>query len=660
MPRKSDEHARHNPGDAAEHAPVRGDAAAPGADEAPAQPDEPPIGHFEVDPSAPPTVRARARMLNDLRPLRRQCESPQAAQVVPGVLVDRIAHAMPRVAQQGQLEALLGRNEKATISALQWVLAQGEPAEGSDAEMVLRDALDAGKDPGSTGHRPGWGKPALTVTGLAAAQMLSALALVEAAIPGTLAALTTATPRPPRVVALRTPGTPCQYPADAAPLDFSASPWIGRTEIVPESLGSVIVVGASGSGKTTSYVFPPLSAALNYRAGDAQDLPVGGLVIDPKAELVPLVQRWARERDQLGRLVEIGQAAPLRIFTDDDGYTVRERYEIVQRMCAAEAHADPWQSNWNQRAHEVSRQLLEVDEAFHQRTGLPLLELVSSALAGCDQRAVGQWAALATLYRRWSASVHIELRRAAELITALLVAVGLDTGLNPLLRFLALSQDELGNQFYYLVNTARLVTDSAGNPELSRFIDLDVRYGRSAPGSLEMLQLVEAGQIVLYQPEAGALHDLIGRALKARFFDAARRRQSVRRPLVYACDEFQRFYTADPESGEHAFLDCARAYRTTCLLATQSIPALLAAIGRDQSRSDKLAALLANCRTQIFLRTVDATTRVTLESLIPAPPDPSRPHVVKVRPLSGLAVGEAYAIHDGQWGIHRYQLPRAA
>lgn len=624
---------------------------------------DPPLLPIPVDPGASPLAQARAVMLNHLLCLRRRRWPAQHALRVPGALVDRIAVATPRVAQQGGLERLLLRNSKAAITAVQWVPVGGDASEGADVELVRHELLDTGTPQGPSAPRAGWDRPPLGSAGLAAAQMLSALAQVETALPGTLQALATATPRPVPAGALRSPGTPLQYPSNAAALDFSDSPWLGRTAISPESLGAVFVVGASGSGKTTSYVLPPLEAVLNYRAADAPDLPAAGLVIDPKAELVPLVRRWATARGELDRIVEIGHAPPLRIFTDDDGYTVRERYEIIQRLCAPQSNGHDFQSTWSQRAHEMSRNLLEVDDAFQQRTGLPLLELVSSALAGTDRREQGQWAALADLYRQCVGSVDVVLRRAAELITSLLVVAGLDSGLNPLLKFLALCGDEMGNQFYYLVSTARLVTDSAGDPALGRFIDLDVRRGRAASdarASLDMLQLVNQGCIVLYQPEAGAVHDLIGRTLKARFFDAARRREHVRRPLLYVCDEFQRFYTSDVESGEHAFLDCARAYRTTCVLATQSIPALAAAIGRDPSRSDKLAALLANCRTQIFLRTVDAATRTTLTELIPGPPDPRLPHAVRVRPLAGLAVGECYAIHDGGWSIYRYRMPRAA
>jgi hypothetical protein len=79
----------------------------------------------------------------------------------------------------------------------------------------------------------------------------------------------------------------------------------------------------------------------------------------------------------------------------------------------------------------------------------------------------------------------------------------------------------------------------------------------------------------------------------------------------------------------------------------------------DHSAGGKssLQIIVNNCGNALYFRTTDIQTQENVEQRIPGPPVPNRPHVVKVRPLSSLGVGQCYALRcDGTWGLFKVQL----
>jgi len=163
---------------------------------------------------------------------------------------------------------------------------------------------------------------------------------------------------------------------------------------------------------------------------------------------------------------------------------------------------------------------------------------------------------------------------------------------------------------------------------------------------LSTSELIQEGRIVVYEPDKTSTVALtIGKTLKSGFFKALlvpeRMNNHTVRPFFYICDEFQRFITHDEDSGEQSFLDRCRAYRVCCGLATQSIASLRYSLP-SKAGEHAIDIILINTGTKLFFRTTDNATANSLSGLIPAPPQPYKLHVVRVRPLSTLKPGECY------------------
>ncbi|MDY0383603.1 TraM recognition domain-containing protein [Trichlorobacter sp.] len=163
---------------------------------------------------------------------------------------------------------------------------------------------------------------------------------------------------------------------------------------------------------------------------------------------------------------------------------------------------------------------------------------------------------------------------------------------------------------------------------------------------LSTSEVIQEGRIVVYEPDKTSTVALtIGKTLKAGFFKALlvpeRMNNHTVRPFFYICDEFQRFITHDEDSGEQSFLDRCRAYRVCCGLATQSIASLRYSLP-SKAGEHAIDIILINTGTKLFFRTTDNATANSLSGLIPAPPQPDKLHVVRVRPLSTLKPGECY------------------
>jgi len=172
---------------------------------------------------------------------------------------------------------------------------------------------------------------------------------------------------------------------------------------------------------------------------------------------------------------------------------------------------------------------------------------------------------------------------------------------------------------------------------------------------LSIKDAIDQGKILLYTPDTtntAAIH--IGKALKTKFFQFALRRKNKQRAVVYAADEFQRFITGDPESGEQSFLDRCRAYRAICILVTQSISSLMYELKQydpSGTSQESLQVVINNTGNKYFFRNTDAKTGHELRGLIPTCPAEGRPSIIDARTMTTLKPGECYYLSSsGEWG----------
>lgn len=467
----------------------------------------------------------------------------------------------------------------------------------------------------------------------------------------------------------------------------------------------VLAVGETGSGKTVSVIIPALSAmARSERIG-------GVLVIDPKRELGPVLEREARERLErldagslaldlmaiaradvdadlgagrwtsaavriLRRVSSFLPASPLRVlgphrvlhggeefFSQEGTALVRDVLGLVLMLCADDA---PSPSEWVEPLDEASLRwvhaLAERARGAEGARGPNVLALCAWALEGpltapLDEGDRTSWWLFAEIARQtlpvWGAAAG-EGRDLLERIATYWRA-----------------QARVPRQYPAVLSTARTACTELASPRLATTLYFGCEPGwreaRSSAVDFARLALPEAGsRLLLYQPRRDGLDALLAMALKASFFEAvlaepARIEPKPDLPLVgYVADEFHRFATSDAVHGEQSFLDTCRSHGAFCILATQSARSIAHALSVGGAGWDTNAAaldiVLANTATKFAFRSTDADTAERIAALCPH--RPGFAPAVAVRPLASLAPGEAYvSLPDGRF--ERRQLEPA-
>jgi hypothetical protein len=211
-----------------------------------------------------------------------------------------------------------------------------------------------------------------------------------------------------------------------------------------------------------------------------------------------------------------------------------------------------------------------------------------------------------------------------------------------------------------IISVINNVLDELASEELAQFLSLNPF---EAPEShLSVAHIIDDGHILVYTPGAQfGLANVLGRMLKTKFFAYALARRNQIRPFFYIADEAQRFVSADPISGEQSFLDRCRAFRCVSILATQSIASLRFALAASDNGPDSatlgsasLSSVLQNIGNILYFRTLDEESSRKLTHMFPGPPLTGKPHIISVRPLSSLSLGETYYLFaDGHMGRGR-------
>ena len=202
--------------------------------------------------------------------------------------------------------------------------------------------------------------------------------------------------------------------------------------------------------------------------------------------------------------------------------------------------------------------------------------------------------------------------------------------------------------------SAQMFAAAACNKEINEFLHMNPYV--PAENILSVNDVVENGDMIIFQPEETPVHNFIGRALKAKFFESTFSRDSVLRPVVYICDEFHRFITTDKNSGEQNYLDRCRAFRGICILACQSLSSIKEATAKNDSQSYNVDIIKENTSSKFFFFSQDPMVKNHLLNTIPKPPLNGLPHVVEIKLPSMLSTGECYCQHANKWFLSKIQL----
>jgi hypothetical protein len=448
--------------------------------------------------------------------------------------------------------------------------------------------------------------------------------------------------------------SPSPVPWDGTEPDllFKESDFMRRAHMKPSQLISALGLGGTGAGKTHSYVRPVLDSVLRYRLVDGKTY--SALVIDPKAELLTSVRSTLESLGEAKRLLVLGQCPPVRFFSDSDCYSTNDRFEKLRAFVipSSSGHQD---DRWQRFSDQLVQALLNDDQRFFDATGLPLFECLCALVYG-DLRymELSQWRALREIFCGAMGGVS-SLKHWSDCYDVLALSVGIPDMDCPLSRYLNLSVDGADQWFYNARGALGVIEPFAGD-DIDTLIDLSVRRGNARSNTTSLVDVINRGQVLVFQPTDRASHALAGKALKSLFFQSAMARQDMLRPIAYVSDEWQRFITVDPESGDHNFLDRCRAYRVTVLVATQSVAALQLAMGSGNEARDAVTSLLINLPTKVVFRTPCVQTVEAMKGYIPMDPGGDL-HILQCRPPSALLTGEYYFTNAEDWGRTRHSLP---
>jgi hypothetical protein len=441
---------------------------------------------------------------------------------------------------------------------------------------------------------------------------------------------------------------PIPYDGSEPALVFE-SPLFERYQILPSDFLNGLAIGSTGSGKTMSFVQPVLFSMLEYRLCGAKTASL--LVIDPKVELLSGIEKKLSALGELERLAVVGKCDPINYFQEDDGLSVKDRFEKVKSFVSV-TNATSSDDRWQAFAEGLVLTFLQDDQHFANISGLALLESVAAIVTGDAQYLMrNQWVALRKLLLLGMEEAQ-NLRHMCDVYDVLTVGVGMTRLDRPFSRYVAMKDSD---QFFYNARGALTVADGLGSEEIEHILDLSVRRGLNKPNRTDVAALIDRGAVLVFQPRQSATDDLMGRALKSLYFRCIMERCDMQRPIAYFADEFQRFVTTDEETGEHTFLDRCRAYRVNTILATQSMAALSAATSRSVHGVSALSSILVNTPTKVCFRTTDESAVTTMKSFIPRPPG-NEQHILTCRNPASLLTGEYYFALGPSWGRTRYQL----
>lgn len=446
----------------------------------------------------------------------------------------------------------------------------------------------------------------------------------------------------------------------------------------------IFISGESGSGKTKFVLIPILKSLIDYKLDDGKKC--GILVVDPKHELLEFIKQDEKEKN---RLMIVGDPFRVNYFEETDVSELDQATGAFEKVLKYGANLttspdsvrDPY---WNLQVISIFNAIVEIDFWICR-------ELKSEDLVSFKKSRADKWKSY------WSPDWFPD--KDEEEFTKII-----ELSYTNYIRFIT-------SAFYRFRHMSESANESPGKPAdesekkkkhliakwkahlpkaLANFVDLEAATTKSIIVSMfsqleplcsdmfaksincwpystfistandSIKESILKGKILVIQPKAGLgeISDTIGRLVKAKFFEMAFLKNNIKdgqdTPFAYVCDEFQRYITDDQESGEYRLLDACRAFRGICVLATQSIASLKAALGPGSDA--KIDVILNNTGNKFFLRNTEASTVGYLNSVLPTPPVRGYPKILEVRPLISLVPGECYyLVADGKWG--RKQLP---
>lgn len=407
-----------------------------------------------------------------------------------------------------------------------------------------------------------------------------------------------------------------------------------------------LIFGETGSGKTRSGILPLLSAWVRFGAGLPKARP-GMLIIDPKNEIGPYLSgaKLPGIEDILIDFEASRKKVDLFEGRDRTKLSPEDVVEAIGPLTSLQQEKqDPRNTFWAQLGERLltvaidgvmRRSLKQGDsdknENYFKKTANFLMRTLDRQKVKTDE-----WEGI-TRDLAWKELEDLGCRGAAE--------------------FASMAD----NQYSGVLSVAMNYLKVPASETFARYIWCNPLVPPGKGAAVSILEAMEEGRILLVgvlDRKSLDAEDAVGKVIKGLFFRFTFLRKDMNRPLVYACDEFQRFITGDEETGEQSYIDRCRAMNVSCIMATQSPNSLLYALrakAGSVSPQDSFRIICDNTANKFFFRTTNPVVREELRMQIPIREGLS--HVLDVRPPASLEVGECYGIlSNGRWGIWRINI----
>jgi hypothetical protein len=433
-----------------------------------------------------------------------------------------------------------------------------------------------------------------------------------------------------------------------------------RWLVIPERglFTGIAIVGAVGSGKTASYMYPFAEQILAYRAEDP-DRRIGGLILEVKGDFCGKVQEILARHGRAGDYVEISLESEYRynpLHNDLDAYALAYNIASLLNNLFGRGKEPFWQQAYTNLVkfiillHKVAFDYVTLFDVYECAINPDLLE---SKIKEAERRLIEADSAL--LWEEeylkhprdldpFKFRLDKESNRYRAPLTPGLVAVLKDRAIqweaenasrkNPVPAQKKAQLEAVKRWFFQdwkriepklrtsiVEGISVFLSLFDDNPDVKRTFcpaaecydpqaNADFKFGRPLPS---LSWLVENGRVcALNFPIAmnAGLAKALGVMLKLDFERAVLNRvpvmekhpESYFRQVLFLCDEYQHFATVGESepTGDEKFFSLSRQPKCIPIIATQSISSLKSALPGESWRT-----LLQTFRTKIFLSLSD-------------------------------------------------------
>ena len=472
---------------------------------------------------------------------------------------------------------------------------------------------------------------------------------------------------------------------DELPIELPVN-LMGKKTFHPEELAKhTLVIGGTGSGKTSSAIKPMLRGFWDYLSKD--QLRYSMLVVDPKCELSEYLAELD-ERDGTNRLIvlsdpDVPRLNPFEGMTELENFT--DRVEAAFNMFEGNQEFSGDNSVFRDGGLALLRDFAELEEACYQLSSKSVFSILAQVIRpdikqpnffdGVELLIQGTmngkfFSDSIDLSRFDFAWNHIyaeackfdtnaEKVSVFDLLSAI-VAFYAPSEIVLCERFDMYAKDlhkrfnsrEMIRQFGYYASYIKTVTQVFNHPRFKAVFDWEKAMDNVIEQSGQIGRWLDEGKTLVVTPETGVLVDeFVMRFIKQAAFKHMLTRANKLAPMAYVADEFQNYISSDIDTGEQNFLDRCRSYRVSCVLATQSIAALKERVLRQEARAgdSALMSMMNNLNNRLIFATKDPDTVSLLKRWIEMPSSLSQSHVVENFPPAALSTGQCYWLRDAQW-----------